>query len=218
MSNSLNDRVLPYRRMRLWPRLAQHRAAMWRGVTMGGRALVFPGIAGESGRRPRVASVDGFGRLAHWAATMQGVGLNPLRVPECVMSDYRGPAPTTAFLTTFRKLLRDQTFRVAAGFLAAMIASGTVVYMLVEEWSPLDSLYFSVITASTVGFGDFAPDTDIGKAYTIVYVLVTTGLLLLVLGRVATEMIANRVETPRPAPDTDEKHGDADRSSPKLPS
>ena len=134
------------------------------------------------------------------------------------MSDYRGPAPTTAFLTTFRRLLRDQTFRVAAGFLAAMIASGTIVFMLVEDWSPLDSLYFSVITASTVGFGDFAPETDIGKAYTIVYVLVTTGLLLLVLGRVATEMIANRVETPRPAPATDDNHGDADRSSPKLPS
>jgi hypothetical protein len=124
------------------------------------------------------------------------------------MSDYRGPAPTTAFLTTFRKLLRDQTFRVAAGFLAVMIASGTIFYMLVEDWSLLDSLYFSVITASTVGFGDFAPATDIGKAYTIVYVLVTTGLLLLVLGRVATEMIANRVEN----------HGDADRSSPTLPS
>ena len=128
------------------------------------------------------------------------------------MSDYRGPAPTTAFLTTFRKLLRDQTFRVAAGFLAVMIASGTIVYMLVEDWSPLDSLYFSVIAASTVGFGDFAPETDIGKAYTIVYVLVTTGLLLLVLGRVATEMIANRVETAKPAPDANETHGDADRS------
>ena len=128
------------------------------------------------------------------------------------MSDYRGPAPTTAFLTTFRKLLRDQTFRVAAGFLAVMIASGTIVYVLVEDWSPLDSLYFSVIAASTVGFGDFAPETDIGKAYTIVYVLVTTGLLLLVLGRVATEMIATRVETPRPTADAEEAHADTGRS------
>ena len=116
------------------------------------------------------------------------------------MSDYRAPGPTTAFLATFRRLLRDQAFRVAAVFLAVMIASGTVVYTVVEEWSPLDSLYFSVIAASTVGFGDFAPETDLGKIYTIVYVLVTTGLLLLVLGRVATEMIAHRVETAADAP------------------
>ena len=47
--------------------------------------------------------------------------------------------------------------------------------------------------------------TDIGKIYTIIYVLVTTGLLLLVLGRVATEMIADRVGTAQSA---DEKHED----------
>ena len=84
---------------------------------------------------------------------------------------------------------------------------GTIVYMIVEDWTLLDSLYFSVITASTVGFGDFSPETDTGKIYTMVYVLVTTGLLLLVLSRVATEMIANRVETPRPTPDTNERQG-----------
>jgi hypothetical protein len=129
------------------------------------------------------------------------------------MPDYRGPGPTAAFLTTFRLLLRDQAFRVAAAFLAVMIASGTIIYTIVEDWSPLDSLYFSVIAASTVGFGDFAPQTDIGKLYTIVYILVTTGLLLLVLGRVATEMIAHRVEAAPPAQDTDEVPGETDGGS-----
>ena len=117
------------------------------------------------------------------------------------MSDYRGRGPTAAFLATFRRLLGDSGFRVAAAFLAAMIASGTVIFTLVEEWSPLDSLYFSVITASTVGYGDFAPETDIGKIYAILYVLVTTGLLLLVLSRVATEMISDRVRASASEPD-----------------
>ena len=80
--------------------------------------------------------------------------------------------------------------------------------VIVEDWTLLDSLYFSVITASTVGFGDFTPETDIGKIYTMIYVLVTTGLLLLVLSRVATEMIANRVETTRPTLDTNELAAD----------
>ena len=120
------------------------------------------------------------------------------------MSHYSGRGPTTAFLKTFRRLLSDQAFRVASAFLAVMIATGTIVYSVVEDWSPLDSLYFSVIAASTVGFGDLAPETDLGKIYTIVYVLVTTGLLLLVLGRVATEMIADRVDASGPTPDSDE--------------
>ena len=104
--------------------------------------------------------------------------------------------------------MRDQAFRVATSFLAVMVATGTIVYTIVEDWSPLDSLYFSVIAASTVGFGDFAPQTDIGKIYTIVYVLVTTGLLLLVLGRVATEMIANRVDTSGRTPHSDDAERD----------
>ena len=120
------------------------------------------------------------------------------------MSDHRRHSPTAAFLATFRGLLRDDAFRIAAAFLGAMIAFGTIVYVVVEDWSLLDSLYFSVITASTVGFGDFTPETDIDKIYTMIFVLVTTGLLLLVLSRVATEMIANRVETPRPNRDPDE--------------
>lgn len=123
------------------------------------------------------------------------------------MNDYRGRGPTTAFLTTCRRLLRDQAFRVGAVFLAVMIMSGTIVYMVVEDWSPLDSLYFSVVAASTVGFGDFAPTTDIGKIHTIVYVLVTTGLLLLVLGRVVTEMIADRVTAPPLTDEQDEGPG-----------
>ncbi|MGD8682332.1 MAG: potassium channel family protein [Chloroflexota bacterium] len=123
------------------------------------------------------------------------------------MNDYRRRGPTAAFLSTFRRLLRDQTFRVAAVFLAVMITSGTIIYTVVEGWSMLDSLYFSVIAASTVGFGDFAPTTDIGKIYTIIYVLVTTGLLLLVLGRVATEMIAVRVGTAQSADEQPEDPG-----------
>lgn len=108
-----------------------------------------------------------------------------------------GPGPTTVFITTFRSLMRDETFRIAVTFLGAMIALGTAVYTLVEGWSPLDSLYFAVITASTVGFGDLTPGTDVGKLYTILFVLVSTGLLLLVLSRVATEMIASRAEHQR---------------------
>ena len=104
------------------------------------------------------------------------------------------PHPFLNFVTTLRRLLADPAFRAAFATLAAMLLVSTVFYTVVEEWSPLDSLYFSVIAAATVGFGDFAPQTDIGKSYTIVYVLISVGLLVWVLSRVAAGMVDQRVE------------------------
>jgi voltage-gated potassium channel len=61
-----------------------------------------------------------------------------------------------------RSLRRDPRF-VSLGSLAfAAIASGTVFYWLVEDLSPVDSLYFSVMTLATVGYGDYAPQTVAG--------------------------------------------------------
>ncbi len=42
----------------------------------------------------------------------------------------------------------------------------------------LDSLYFSTITLTTIGFGDFAPQTDAGKIFTIIYIGVGIGMIL----------------------------------------
>ena len=52
-----------------------------------------------------------------------------------------------------------------------------IFYHGVEGWGWLDSLYFSVITLTTVGYGDFAPKTDAGKVFTIIYILVGLGIL-----------------------------------------
>ena len=48
-------------------------------------------------------------------------------------------------------------------FLAYVLAAGGV-YSLIEGWSFLDSTYFVVVTLFTIGFGDFAPDTHLGRS------------------------------------------------------
>ena len=50
-----------------------------------------------------------------------------------------------------------------------LILIGTNYYHFVEDWSYLDSLYFTIITATTVGYGDFTPKTIEGKVFTIIF-------------------------------------------------
>ena len=92
-----------------------------------------------------------------------------------------------------RTLWRDPHFRSLARLAIIAIASGTIFYWLVEGLRPVDSLYFSVMTLATVGYGDFAPRTDAGKLFTVVYVLVGVGILLSFLTRVAAQVVATHV-------------------------
>lgn len=81
------------------------------------------------------------------------------------------------FLRTIWHGLKDPEFRSLFYWVAGFLALGTWFYARVEGWSVLDSLYFSVITLTTVGYGDFSPTTVPGKIFTMIYVLIGLGLI-----------------------------------------
>jgi voltage-gated potassium channel len=52
-----------------------------------------------------------------------------------------------------------------------LILAGMVSYHFLEGWSLFDALYFTVVTLTTIGYGDITPRTEGGKAFTIVFAL-----------------------------------------------
>ncbi len=50
---------------------------------------------------------------------------------------------------------------------ALLLAIGTAGYMIIEEWNWIDALFMTVITFSTVGFGEVRPLTLEGRVFTI---------------------------------------------------
>ena len=85
-------------------------------------------------------------------------------------------------------LRRDPQFVSLALLTVIAIATGTGFYSVVEGLRFVDAFYFSVITLTTVGYGDFAPETDAGKVFTAVYVLVGIGILLAFATTIAAKM------------------------------
>lgn len=59
---------------------------------------------------------------------------------------------------------------ILAASAAAVLAIGTVAFRLLEDWSWVDAFYFSVIAATTVGFGDLSPTSDASKLFSVLYI------------------------------------------------
>ena len=51
------------------------------------------------------------------------------------------------------------------------VAIGVAFYMYTEGWTFIESAYFSMVTMSTVGYGDFTPTTSGSRVFTIFYTL-----------------------------------------------
>lgn len=73
---------------------------------------------------------------------------------------------------------RNHEFSVLFSLTFFILLVGTFMYHRIEGWRWFDSFYFSVTTLTTVGFGDLAPRTDLGKLFTIFYIFSGIGVIL----------------------------------------
>ena len=84
-------------------------------------------------------------------------------------------------------LFKKPKYRSLLIWLLIILALGTVFYRHVEGWSWIDSLYFTVITLATVGYGDLTPTTPESKLFTVFYVFVGLSVFLSFASMLAKE-------------------------------
>lgn len=65
--------------------------------------------------------------------------------------------------------LKDPEYQLLVGFTLLVTVGGTVFYHFYEQWSWVDSAYFVVVALTTVGFGDYAPSTELSRGVTILF-------------------------------------------------
>jgi hypothetical protein len=76
-----------------------------------------------------------------------------------------------------------------------LVLTGTLFYWRFEDgWTVIDALYFSVVTLTTVGYGDLHPTSSGTQIFTIIYILTGLGILVALLSSVAQQYLKQKAE------------------------
>jgi voltage-gated potassium channel len=71
---------------------------------------------------------------------------------------------------------------------------GTLGYELIEGMDPLEAFYMTVITLSTVGYGETAPLSDLGRLYTIGLIMLGIGTAFYAIGALTAFVLEGRLQ------------------------
>ena len=91
--------------------------------------------------------------------------------------------------------MRAQGPVFAVVLLAAVVLSGTVGYMVIEGWGAWDAFYMTVITVTTVGYGEVHTLSRAGQAFTVVLLLSGVGAALYTFTLLATVVVEGGLPT-----------------------
>ena len=117
-------------------------------------------------------------------------------------SEYKVPNPYPFRRKDIRETAKEEkrdpiwasTSFKGIALIAAYLSLGVCGYSFVfEYWSIKNSIYFSVVTFTTVGYGDLKPQTDGGKLFCCVFALSGIGIIGIALGYIGQNLVQAQV-------------------------
>ena len=72
-------------------------------------------------------------------------------------------------------------FGILLILIGAVFVLGTVGYILIERWTPLEALYMTAITLTTVGFSEVRPLSSTGQIFTILLIVTSVSVVAIAL-------------------------------------
>jgi len=79
--------------------------------------------------------------------------------------------------------------------LGLVLLVGTAGYVVIEGWQILDAIYMTVITITTVGYGEVRTVSPTGRVFTLVLICMGMGIIAYTLGMVAQVMVEFQVRS-----------------------
>lgn len=92
-------------------------------------------------------------------------------------------------------MLKNNFFKsipVPVVIVISWILIGMLVFHYLEDWTWAQCFYFSVVTLTTVGYGDFSPTTEVSRFFTAVYILVGVTIALGAFGVIGTNYLETK--------------------------
>lgn len=86
-----------------------------------------------------------------------------------------------------------RNFKLLALATIGVVAIGAIFMHFQEKLSWVNSVYFSVVSLTTVGYGDIVPKTDPGKIFVCFYLLAGIGIIAAFASNLIKNAVAKRV-------------------------